>query len=83
MDWLFLTFYLHNCSVRNYRIFGDEYDSFADKVTTVFAVQMFDIVVVDKLDVFADADVFINNGAANDGIFADADMNFLFADALF
>ena len=74
---------LNYSSVWNCRRFRHNNNSFTNKPTAVFVFGGFKIVLIDESDIAADAGVFVNNGAADNGIFADAEVRFAAADVLF
>ena len=65
---------LNNCVVVNNRVFRYDDNAFANVVTAVFAVFIIDALAVEELDVFADARVFVDDGARDEAVFADAYM---------
>ena len=58
----------------NNRVFRHDNNAFADVVAAVFTVLVFDAVAVEELDIFADARVFVDDGASDETVFADADV---------
>ena len=64
---------LNNHTVRNGAIFNYYYDAIADVEVVLGAIGFFDIVLVDNIDIVANAYIFINNCLLDSATPANAD----------